>query len=187
MLNVNKTGQVLSLLLMTILLADFLANVWVSPGAAKKSLKIDSWDKSLLTKVDNFQLQPVNLVFGLKAEPDPEELRRQKEREEAERIARENQEQQVQSLDVLTLGEKNIRLFGISIYREGKHAIFSINAPNVSDEAYKLALNESIDIEKGKTKIVLDEIRSDSVKLIVTDNTGQNLAEFNLVIFNYDI
>ncbi|UAA39657.1 hypothetical protein KIH87_04685 [Paraneptunicella aestuarii] len=184
MLSVNKKEQGILLFLGIILLIEFWHNVWVDDFSNKKNLNVESWQKVTLSIGAQSQLHPLNEIFGLKPEPDPEELKRLAE---AERLAQEKRELEESRIDTLTLGEKDVRLLGISQSHNGKAAILSITSSTKVGEIFTILLNDSIDVVEGKMSILLKDVYPDSVKLIVSDGNGTQQSEFNLVIFNYDI
>ena len=169
-----------------VLAVEFFINAWVELGESDKSLSLQSWDKSVLVPQETLSLAAVNDVFGLKPEPDPaaEDKRRAAAEAEAARLARELAQQQQQK--VLSIGEDNIRLFGISI-SDGSHlALLKIDAA-AGDELLSLQKGEAFDIQAGKVVITIDEVLSSEILLTVDNKTNNEKTSFNLVIFNYEL
>ena len=188
MLKVNNTAQVVFIGFGVLLLAEFFINVWIGFDAGKKNLNVDGWDKSVLSAKSEIELLPVNEVFGLKAEVDAqaEALRKQKEKDEAERLAREKAELEKRKQEVLTIGEENIRLFGITFSGEQKVALFKIKGMQGNERVLKLVAGEELSLKDNAFVIRIEHVSFDSVQLQVENVKANDQQVISLAMFNYE-
>lgn len=187
MFSSNSPKQVLLLSIMGLLLLEFVINVVLAIQASDRQLNVDNWktssqnEKSLGSRVE------VNTVFGLKPEvnTDAEEAQRQKEAENAKRLAAEKAKKKAE--EELNIGEDNIRLFGISVVDDERLAMFSIRHSSGAGEVIQLKEGEELVLQGGKSILSVGKVLTESVTLTVFSKNKSEKSSFNLVIFSYGI
>lgn len=185
MLQLTKKSQVLLIILSFFLILDFVFNVWVGNSSNGKSLNVDDWDNSVLVQKGASELPAINEIFGLKPDVDKaaEAERLRREQAEAEMLAQAQRE--AEKNKVLSIGAKDVRLFGITLYDNRKVAMFRVQNQAGTNELLQIGLGETIEFQKGKVVVSVEEILTDTVRLAVENKDAQETTRFNLVIFNY--
>lgn len=185
MLQFNRTIQATFLVLGVIFIADFFTNVWVGDGKSNKNLDVEPWDKSVLSKPESKQVPPVNKYFGLKPEINGEAEAMRKRREEAERLAREQAKKEEKRPEVLTIGQEDIHLFGVSMFGEQRFALFKVKMQG-DDRILKLRAGDELSIQEQAFTVKVVRVENSSVRLDINNMKTNHQQIFDLALFKYD-
>lgn len=190
MLKQSNQNAALIFGVLLIMAIDFIANVWVGNGNEKKTLGVSNWNKSILIGNESLQIPPLNELFGLKAETsvleEKERLRLLKEQEDAEKLARELARKNKEK-EILSIGEQDIRLFGITFSGEQKFALFNIKSAKNGESVLKLASGELLAVKDETFFIRIEDVRHDSVQLLIENTQTQEKNIINLAMFKYEL
>lgn len=190
MLNANRRVTVAIVTVLILAMIDFMSNVWVSIGSDKDLIPSGNIQSFQSKHAKPRQLPSVNRLFGMPVDEESSNALTKEQLLEQERLAQaqaEKEQRERERQQLLSIGEDNIRLFGVSLSASKSIAMLSVNLMNVNAKMEQRNEGETFYLAEDEIAITLVKVHVDAVDLEIKNSVSGKTDTFKLVMFEYEI